>query len=175
MLEKLKHLGLPDAIFLILLGTLAALIISVSVMAWYPYNPLRVDEFYIDKSEVCQGEKVCFRVLGEKFYAKPVKVTVELVNGEGYFMVSYGANNPVGTSFPPRCFSIPYHVTPDLYRIRWTGVYEMNAFNYVTVVVYSKWLRVYLGGLESRRGEQGPRGKKGAKGDKGDRGGIKLW
>ena len=109
------------------------------VIVWFalPANPMRIDSFKIDRAEVKQGEKICFLFQGEKFLALPVKVTVEMVNGEGIEVMSYTSNNPVGTLFKKRCFIVPYSAEPGKYFLRWTGTWPVNPIQSVTKVVRS--------------------------------------
>jgi hypothetical protein len=160
-----------DYLIWILLAMLIGVVVYVGFLAWYPFNPIRIDSMPISKTEVCRGERVCFRIIGEKFYAVPVKVSVELVNGEGIAIINYVSNHPPGSKFPPRCFNVPYHVEPGQYRVRWTGVYEMNAFNHVRKVVMSDTLTI----LPSPKMMRGDKGDTGEKGEKGDKGGVSIF
>jgi hypothetical protein len=121
----------------ILLSLLISVLISILFMVWYPYNPLTVNTLKVNKSIVSRGECISFKVDGEKHYAIPVDVTVELVDGYAYFIMSYTSNNPPGKLFRERPFLIPYHIKPGKYRIRWTGVYNMNSLNVVRVKALS--------------------------------------
>jgi hypothetical protein len=169
-----KGAGVTDVLLWVLLAILTLVVLYGGILAWFPYNPLRLDSFTLDKTEVCRGEKVCFKITGEKFYPVPVHVSVELINGESIAIVNYVSNHPVGEGFKPRCFNIPYHIEPKKYQLRWTGVYQMNAFNYVRRTALSEWITIRPG-TAFLRGDKGDTGKTGAKGDKGDKGGLKLW
>jgi hypothetical protein len=57
-------------------------------------------------------------------------------------MMSYVANNPRGKICKSRCFIVPNHVEPGMYRVSWFGIYEMNTFNHVIKTVQSDLVRV---------------------------------
>ena len=121
----------------VLLFLFVFVLIYLIGMALYPYEPVRIDKFLISKNKVVVGEKLCFQFTGQKFYSVPVTVSIELTNGENYFVMSYDSNNPVGSVFKKRSLIIPYHVEAGKYRLRWTGVYQMNPFNIVRRTVLS--------------------------------------
>jgi hypothetical protein len=161
-----QHLNKTVIVLLVLLTALVVIMFVGLTMALYPYQPIRVDKFCIDKTVVTHGEKVCFRFEGEKFMPVPVNVLIELANGENIEIMKYTSNNPVGTTFKQRCFLMPHHVIPNRYQIRWTGVYPVNALNRKTVS--SQWITVVSDPLtKGEKGDPGPQGKQGAKGDKG--------
>jgi hypothetical protein len=166
-----RRFRLKEILFYSMLIGLALVCGSLMLFAWYPYTPLRIDSFPLDKTEVLQGGEICFTVNGEKFYDIPVDVNIELINGESMSMVNYRANNPKGLLHKTRCFVIPYHVKPGYYQVRWSGVYQMNAFNYVRLVQLSDWVVVAADRI-GERGRRGQIGDTGAKGEKGDTGGI---
>jgi hypothetical protein len=126
----------------VLLSLFGISLLYLMFLAFYPYEPVRIDKFLIDKPKVSVGEKLCFQFAGEKFHAVPVEVSIELMDGENYFIMSYDSNNPVGCVFKKRCFIIPYHVEPGKYRLRWTGIYVMNMFNHIRKTVQSDMFEV---------------------------------
>jgi hypothetical protein len=160
---------ISDYLVWILLGMLIAAVGYVAFLAFYPRDPIRIDSMPINKTQACRGERVCFQILGEKFYPVPVRVSVELVNGEGIAIVNYISNHPPGSKFPQRCFNVPYHVEPGKHRIRWTGVYEMNSFQHVVKKMMSEPITI-VPSPKMLKGDKGDHGDKGIKGDKGDRG-----
>jgi hypothetical protein len=163
-----------DIMMWVLLALFVTITSYVAFLTFYPYEPLRIDAFIVDKTEAVRGEKVCFRLIGEKFYPIPVKVSIELIDGENIAIVNYVSNNPVGKGFHPRCFNVPYHVEPKEYKLRWTGVYEMNGFNHVRKTAMSEIIKI-LPGPKMLRGDKGDVGAKGDKGDKGEKGGVNLF
>jgi hypothetical protein len=169
-----KRNKFKDIFFWAAWGTLLSIGVYIIALSLWPYDPLRIDDFSVSKKEVCRGEEICFRIVGEKFYSIPVRVSVELIDGENIAIINYVSNNPKGKGFPPRCFNIPYHIKPKIYHIRWTGVYEMNAFNQIRVVRISEPITI-LPSPKLLRGERGDTGKQGEKGMRGERGGISLF
>jgi hypothetical protein len=141
-----------------------SVLVTFAFKAFWPYNPVRIDSFYTDKSGAVHGEKVCVRVIGEKLLPVPVDVTIALANGESYQVMKYTSNLPPGTFFPKRCFLVP-HIIPGKYRVRWTGVYTVNAFNHVTRTALTDWIEIKDEVVTS--GKQGVQGKKGDKGETG--------
>ena len=121
---------------------LLALLFISFVAAVYPYKPLRVDKIILSSHDVAKGDRVCFLFKGEKFYDMSANITVELVNGEAYHIMSYTSETPAGTMFKPRCFIIPQNIEPGQYQIRWTGVFYMNPFNYPKQRHMSEWINV---------------------------------
>jgi hypothetical protein len=126
----------------ILMTILCIALFSILYLTWYPYNPITVDKITISKEVVSRGECLSFLFHGEKHYPIPVDVTIELVDGVSYFIMSYSSNNPVGNKFKARPFIIPQHIIPGKYKIRWTGVYTMNALNIVRVKKLSQEFEV---------------------------------
>jgi hypothetical protein len=125
-----------------LLLVLIAIIVGSFVVALYPYEPLRVDKFIVDKDVAKRGEKVCFQFEGEKYYDVYTEATVELVNGEAFHIMSYSLNMTKGTDFKQRCFMIPASICPSGYRIRWTGSFDINPLNHPKRVFYSDLIEV---------------------------------
>jgi len=146
----------------ILVRVLFILLIMITtfgfVQIWWPYNPVRVDNFIIEKTILNQGESTYFQFQGEKFYNIPCHVSIELVNGENFAIMSYVSNNPKGTIFKKRSFIIPYHIPAGKYQLRWTGVYEMNPLNSVTKVAYSKFITILNKDLHGEKGDKGDKG-----------------
>jgi hypothetical protein len=151
----------------LLLATLTGILLVGTIMAVYPYKPLRVDSFRLDKTVATHGEKVCILVTGEKLMDVPVHILIELVDGESYEIMRYGSNTPPGDKFKPRSFIVPHHIKPGMYRVRWTGVYPVNALNHVRYTFLSEYIEI--------KDETEIVGKQGPKGEKGDRGGFSIF
>lgn len=146
------------ALLLTLVGSLCVFL----VLAVYPYDVLRIDKIIVDREEVVPGDKICFVLQGEKFYDVAGKVLVELVNGEAIEIMKYEANNPPGRlSSPYRCFIWP-KVLPGKWKIRWSAVYPMNAFNNRPEKILSDWIT----SLEKAPCKDGIAGPKRSKGDR---------
>jgi hypothetical protein len=139
---KVMRNKVKDFMFWILFGFLTLSASMVLFLTWYPYNPITVDKITISKEVVSRGECLSFQFHGEKHYPVPVDVTIELVDGVSYFIMSYSSNNPVGNKFKARPFIIPHHIIPGKYKLRWTGVYTMNALNIVRVKKLSQEFEV---------------------------------
>ena len=122
----------------------------------WPYNPIRIDEFIVDKETATQGEKVCFYFKGEKLLNMPARVILELVDGEAIEIMRYEANNPVGCILKSRCFNVPYSIMPKAYTIKWTGTYDVNHIRKVRKIVESKPILI----TENKRLKQFMDGKK---------------
>lgn len=139
-MKRLSLIGHPGLLII------AALLLSVWLkMGWdlfYPYDPIQIDKFTVDKTVVQSGERMCFQFEGEKFYNVPASVVLELTNGESIALMSYDANNPAGKVLRKRCFTIPHHTFPGKYQIRWTAIYQMNSFRTVRKTVKSDWIEV---------------------------------
>jgi hypothetical protein len=135
-------INLRECATIFLYVVLASACLSVLAMVWWPYKPLQIDSFTVDKTVVTRGDSICYTIKGEKFYDMPVDVTIELIDGESVAIMSYTANMPKGKLCRTRCFLVPYHVKPGLYRVNWTGVYTMNALNHVRVRMQSEFVRV---------------------------------
>jgi hypothetical protein len=150
-------------------------------MLWYPYEPIRIDALHIDKTEARVGELLCFTMVGEKLMPIPVRVAVELVDGEGVGIVNYWSNVPMGLKFKERCFNIPMHIKTNHYQVKWTGTYSVNGLRNITKEVLSKpiyitnHLMTDLKGRQGRRGEKGVQGTQGRQGDRGKSGGVSLF
>jgi hypothetical protein len=114
----------------------------VCFYAFYPYEPIRIEQIEINKTVVQRGEAIMFHFKGEKLMAVPVHATIELVNGERIAAISYTSNNPPGDKFPWRRFIVPYTAIPGKYRIKWTGVYEVNPIRSIVVMKYSDPIEV---------------------------------
>jgi hypothetical protein len=154
----------------------ALLLVVLSYVIWigyqlYPRTPIRVDAIVIDKTEVTQGGEICFQTLGEKLMAIPVHVTLDLVDGQSFSLVSYDSNIPPGIKFPLRCVTIPYHIVPRAYKLRWTGVYQVTFLSHYIASKDSDWFTVKKDELkEGAMGKQGIQGKIGATGATGKTG-----
>jgi hypothetical protein len=138
----------------------------VTYWLYWPYNPIRIDKFILDKEVVSQGEQICFRFEGEKYLDLPANVTIELVNGESIQIATYIATNPPGTVLRSRCFNIPYHVMPKKdYQIKWTGNYHVNPIRHVIKTTQSEKFEVTENhNLKGLKGDTGKQGKTGAEG-----------
>ena len=165
--------------FSIFLGLLSVYAVTIVYLLAWPYNPIRIDDLNLSKTEVAQGEELCFQFQGEKLLPVPVKVIIELVNGEAIHIMSYEANNPVGEKFKARCFDVPYNVKPNRYQLRWSGGYQVNPLRTILRTKLSEWITVtkgtWLQGIQGKTGKTGKQGMEGPKGDKGDKGGISLF
>jgi hypothetical protein len=117
----------------ILTGAFILTLGIILYLTWYPHNPITVNSITTDKQVVARGECITFFVDGEKHLPIPVDVTVEMVDGVSYFIMSYTSNNPTGKIHRGRSFTIPYHIKPGVYKIRWTGVYTINPLKIVRV------------------------------------------
>jgi hypothetical protein len=104
-----------------------------------------------------------FTFKGEKFLPVHADVVLELVNGETIQLMSYYVNNSVGDVLKPRPFSIPYHVQPGKYRLRWTGSWQVNPVRIIKKTVSSDWIDVTcntrLKGMPGATGAKGAPGK----------------
>jgi hypothetical protein len=171
---------LRDKVFWGVVALVVGVMGYILILATWPYNPLRLDSFTINKTEVIRGEEVCFKITGEKFYNVPVRVVLELVDGEdlklsrSISVITYGSNQPKGSGFPERCFNVPSQVRNQPYKLRWTGTYEMNGFNHPRYVAHSEWLAV-LDSASMMKGDKGDQGEKGDRGFPGERGGVSLF
>jgi hypothetical protein len=162
-------------VFLIVVSLYAIVLLF---LALWPSDPIRVDSISLNKTTVEQGKEICFKFEGEKYHPIPVAATIELVNGESVALMNYTSNNPVGGPFKWRCFSIPYHVPPGKWQLRWTGRYQMNPLRHVIKTKDSGWFEVtegWVNGLQGARGIQGEKGARGIQGEKGDKGGVSLF
>jgi hypothetical protein len=110
--------------------------------SYYPYEPIRIDKIEVSSTNVKRGQIMWFCFVGEKFYNVPVRAQVELTDGRTYALMSYTSTNPIGVTFKPRPFIVPYHVVPGRYRLKWTGSYDMNPVNTVVKVAYSDTITI---------------------------------
>lgn len=133
---------LQEIVMWTLLGCLMSILGIVCWQLFYPYQPIRVDEIKIFQKELQRGDELTFQFIGEKLMDIPVHATVELENGERIAAITYSSHNPVGTLFRKRTFIVPSHTVPGKYRIKWTGVYEVNPLRSITVVKHSDWITV---------------------------------
>jgi hypothetical protein len=118
-------------ILIFMLFVVIALVVATLSMALWKYTPLRIDRIIVTPYNIVQrGEKLCFKFEGEKFYDITSHVTVELVNGEAFHIMSYDAEITKGNDFKQRCFVVPSVLCPNIYQIRWTGTFDMNLFNH---------------------------------------------
>lgn len=125
----------------IYISVVMAVMVTFGYKAFYPFEPIRMDSFYIDKQVLRHGEKFCIQMVGEKLLDVPVDVTISFANGESYQVVKYSSNVHVGSYFPKRCFLTP-HIMPGKYKVRWTGAYHVNNFQTVTRTILSDWVEV---------------------------------
>jgi hypothetical protein len=140
----------------------------VTYWLFWPYTPMRIDKFILDKEVVAQGDRICFTFDGAKLLPLPANVVIELVNGEAILIATYFVNNPVGTVLKSRCFNIPYHVMPKKdYQIKWTATWQVNPLRNIIKTVQSGKFEVAenhnLKGPKGDAGKQGIQGKTGAK------------
>ena len=152
--------------------------ISLGWMLWYPYNPIRIDALYVDKTEAHVGDTVCFKMVGEKLMEVPVSVSLELVNGEGVAIMNYSSNVPKGAKFKERCFNIPMHIKSNHYRLLWRGVYPVNGLRNIVKEKLSNTVYItnnLMIGPQGRRGEKGIQGIQGKRGETGAKGGVSLF
>jgi hypothetical protein len=127
-----------EQILVILWIVLTTLFLSILFLIWYPYKPLEIDSFTVDRTYTCRGGELCYTITGTKNYNMPTDVTIELIDGVSVAIMSYTANMPAGKIVRKRCFNIPYHVQKGKYRVNWTGVYVMNSLNHVRVRAQSE-------------------------------------
>jgi hypothetical protein len=126
---------------LTLLSVLGFICLFFYWLLW-PYDPIRIDKFNVDKTTAMQGERICFVFEGEKLLALPANVVVELVDGEAIQIMTYTANNDVGCIMKSRCFNVPYVITPKSYKIRWTAEYPVNHIRKVREVATSDFIKI---------------------------------
>jgi hypothetical protein len=131
-----------DYMFWVLLSTLMIGTCSILFLVWYPYKPVTIESYTVNREAVCRGGEICHLLSGIKNLPLPVNVSVELLDGEAYDLTHYISNSPVGRMDRRRCFNIPYHVKPGKYRLHWTGSYEVNPFNTVKIRVHSQEFEV---------------------------------
>ena len=132
---------------IVFIALTAAMIFSWAVMLtiwqFWPYDPIRVDTVRLDKYEATHGEKVCFFVEGKKFLDLPAKVSIELVDGEAIYVMSYNSQHPPGTQFKGRCFLVPLHTVPkDTYVVRWIARYQVNPIREVVETKDSDFIKI---------------------------------
>jgi hypothetical protein len=147
-------------LYLTILSMLSFLVVSlivIIIMALWPYEPMRIDKFLVDKTEVCRGGVVTFQFVGEKMTDVSPDISVDFVDGEAIPLMTYAGANPKGTLLKARSFVVPFHskVNQD-YQIRWTAKYPMNIFNKVTITKLSPFVKVL--DCQPQRGIQGKQG-----------------
>ena len=161
-----------DILFWMMFVVLGVVLCGVLWIAIYPYNPSRIDKIEVDKTNIARGERLRYTVIGEKFMDLPAAITIELINGESYPMMSYTGNMPVGKLKRSRTFIIPTHIIPGRYRVSYTGVYPVNGIRHITRKQQSEWITVTP---EINHGTQGVQGVQGKQGIQGKPGGISLF
>ena len=142
MFKYLRLNGLKMILSQVLLGFLCLSFMAVFISAYYPYDPLEIVSFTVDKQTVCQGGKICYNLKGEKFYSLPAFVTISLINGESIPIVSYVANNKKGHIDAGRCILLPSKLEHPRYRIQWMAVYLFPMYGTATETVESNWIEV---------------------------------
>lgn len=138
---------------------------AIILLFWlfYPYKPIRVDEFKVWPDVVEQGQEVNFQFVGEKFIDIPVKVLIEVVNGSRIELIKYESNMPTGDRFKRRSFIMPYTVKPEKVMMCWTGTYKVNPVREISYTKCSKYItvlaRTKLIGKQGIKGNPGRPGK----------------
>jgi hypothetical protein len=153
-----------------LLFFLALSFVVVFICALYPYDPLRIDSFTVDRTEACGGGKICYNLKGEKAYDLPAFITISLVNGESIPLVSYVAHNKKGKLDAGRCILLPAFLEHSRYKIQWMAVYFSPLLGTATEIVESEWINIVDNPLL-----RGPRGDTGSPGPRGYTGGIVIF
>jgi hypothetical protein len=153
-----------DPLWYIFMGIVIASFCTAIYWRLWPYDPIRIDKFCVDKTVVSRGEEICFVFKGEKLLPLPAHIVVDLVNGETIPIMTYQSNNKVGPILSPRCFIMPSHVKLRKdYRIKWTATYNPNPIRIIIEDGLSDPIEV----IDSTNGNQGKQGIQGIQGKPG--------
>jgi len=118
-----------------------AFFISILFLVVYPYDPITVDSFIVDKYEVIPGDKVTFHFKGKKNYNVSPTISIDLVDGEHFHVMDYPGTNPKGIIDNKRSFIVP-NIPAKKYRLRWSATYQINAFANPRRTVETDWITV---------------------------------
>ena len=143
--QSMKNLSHADGKDYLAWATFLLILLIATWFVWEtfrPYEPIRVDAVIVSPKVLHRGEKAMFQFQGEKYMPIPVHATIELVDGSRHHLMSYTSNNPVGCSFKPRDFVVPYSIIPGKWRLKWSGVYEVNMVRSITKTAYSEEIEI---------------------------------
>jgi hypothetical protein len=140
--ENLAHADRKDIILWILMLLLVFFLSGGLYQIYWPHEAVRIDKIVVSSSVMKRGSVQWFQFKGEKLMEITAHVTVELVDGKNYALMTYDSNNPVGTQFKPRAFIVPYHIVPGYYRIKWAGTYDINPLKTKKYFAYSEEIAI---------------------------------
>lgn len=149
-ISTIKNITFKDYLLSILLILLFITVVFTVYQLWWPVEPVKITGITLLSSDgitpsskvVKRGETMYFIFDGQKLLPVPVRVSIELVNGERMAIMTYDSNTPVGYVFKKRSFIIPYHIQPGRYRLVWTGNYFINSLRVEMRTVQSDWITI---------------------------------
>lgn len=112
-------------------------------LAFWPFEPIRIDSVPIDQKIVHRGGEICFDLVGEKLLPFPADTQIDIVNSINVPLFNYSSNARIGKlKSRPRCSFAPNRVEYGQNRIRYRFTHYILGIRPVMTEAYSEAFEV---------------------------------